>query len=100
MPRVNSLIFMASSTNPHEHIHRRKRVLRKHSDKTSAQIHDILTFRASVDAPTAYGEIDRALHLAKNSRNLAPTFGLQAYSDVSKTKEQIPDEVEQDNEDA
>lgn len=100
LPRVNKAIIMASSTNPREYIQRRGRVLRRHPEKTSAQIYDILTFRAHDDAPTTCGEIERALHFAQNARNLAPAFELQSYAQVCKAKEQIPDEVEQDNEDA
>lgn len=89
---------MASSTNPREYIQRRGRVLRRHPDKPSAQIYDILTFRAFEDVPTTCGEIERALHFSKNARNIATSLQLEAYSEKCKSKEQLPDELEQEEE--
>jgi superfamily II DNA or RNA helicase len=100
LPRVNKAIIMASSTNPREYIQRRGRVLRKHPDKLSAQIYDILTFRAFEDAPTTCGEIERALHFSKNARNIAPSLELEAYSSTCKSKQQLPDDLEQDDDNA
>ena len=97
LPRVNKAIIMASSTNPREYIQRRGRVLRRHPDKLSAQIYDILTFRAHEDAPTTCGEIERALHFSKNARNIAPSLELEAYSSTCKSKQQLPDDLEQDD---
>lgn len=100
LPRVNKAIIMASSTNPREYIQRRGRVLRKHPDKTSAQIYDLLTFRYQSLEPATCGEIDRALHFAKSARNRASALSLEQYSELCKAKEQIPDEISEDLEGA
>jgi superfamily II DNA or RNA helicase len=100
LPRVNKAIILASSTNPREYIQRRGRVLRRHPDKTSAQIYDLLTFRYQTQEPATCGEIERALHFAKSARNKASSLSLEQYSQLCKAKEQIPDEISEDLEDA
>lgn len=100
LPRVNKAIIMASSTNPREYIQRRGRVLRKHPDKNSAQIYDLLTFRHQGLEPATCGEIERALHFAKTARNKATSLELEQYQELCKAKEQIPDEYNEDVEDA
>lgn len=100
LPRVNKAIIMASSTNPREYIQRRGRVLRRHPDKPSAQIYDLLTFRYQTQEPATCGEIERALHFAKSARNAASRLALEQYSSLCKAKEQVPDEISEDQEDA
>lgn len=100
LPRVNKAIIMASSTNPREYIQRRGRVLRKHPDKSSAQIYDLLAFRAFGDEPTTCGEIERALLFSKSARNVASSLELQEYNAQCQNKEQVPDEFSEESEDA
>jgi superfamily II DNA or RNA helicase len=100
LPRVNKAIIMASSTNPREYIQRRGRVLRRHPEKKSAQIYDILTFRNSVDEPTTCGEISRSALFSRTSRNRATGLELDRYEQLCKLKEQIPEEIDEDLEDA
>lgn len=98
LPRVNKAIIMASSTNPREYIQRRGRVLRKHPEKNSAQIYDLLSFRHAKDEPATCGEIERALLFSKNARNMASSLELEAYQLVCQGKDQIPDEFSEEAE--
>lgn len=98
LPRVNKAIIMASSTNPREYIQRRGRVLRKHPDKSSAQIYDLMSFRANGDVPTTCGEIERALLFSQSARNVASSLELEEYSSQCQNKEQIPDEFSEESE--
>lgn len=100
LPRVNKAIIMASSTNPREYIQRRGRVLRKHPEKSSAQIYDLLTFRAVGDVPTTCGEVERALLFSKSARNVASSLELEDYKAQCQNKEQVPDEFSEESEDA
>ncbi len=100
LPRVNKAIIMASSTNPREYIQRRGRVLRKHPEKSSAQIYDLLTFRFSGDEPTTCGEIERALLFSRSARSKASSLELESYHKACLGKERLPDEFSEENEDA
>jgi superfamily II DNA or RNA helicase len=100
LPRVNKAIIMASSTNPREYIQRRGRVLRKHPDKSSAQIYDLLSFRYQGDEPATCGEIERALLFSRSARNVASSLELENYQTQCQTKEQVPDEFSEESEDA
>jgi superfamily II DNA or RNA helicase len=96
LPRVNKAIIMASSTNPREYIQRRGRVLRKHPEKNSAQIFDLLSFRYAKDEPATCGEIERALLFSQSARNMASSLELAAYQLVCQGKDQIPDEFSEE----
>ncbi len=100
LPRVNKAIIMASSTNPREYIQRRGRVLRKHPEKNSAQIYDLLSFRYAKDEPATCGEIERALLFSQSARNMASSLELAAYQVACQGKEQIPDEFSEESDDA
>jgi len=100
LPRVNKAIIMASSTNPREYIQRRGRVLRRHPDKSSAQIYDLLSFRHDGDEPATCGEIERALLFSKSARNVATSLELENYQAQCQSKERVPDEFSEDLEDA
>jgi ERCC4-related helicase len=100
LPRVNKAIIMASSTNPREYIQRRGRVLRKHPDKSSAQIYDLLSFRYQGDEPATCGEIERALLFSRSARNVASSLELENYQTQCQSKEQVPDEFSEESEDA
>lgn len=100
LPRVNKAIIMASSTNPREYIQRRGRVLRKHPDKSSAQIYDLLAFRAFGDMPATCGEIERAHLFSMSARNVASSLELEVYKAQCQNQEQVPDEFSEESEDA
>jgi superfamily II DNA or RNA helicase len=100
LPRVNKAIIMASSTNPREYIQRRGRVLRRHPEKSSAQIYDLLTFRYGTDTPTTCGEIERALLFSKSARNVASSLELENYQSQCQNRESIPDEFSEEDVDA
>ena len=100
LPRVNKAIIMASSTNPREYIQRRGRVLRKHPDKSSAQIYDLLSFRYQGDEPATCGEIERALLFSKSARNVASSLELESYQVRCQAKDPVPDEFSEESDDA
>jgi superfamily II DNA or RNA helicase len=80
IPIINRAIILSSSTNPREYIQRRGRVLRRHPNKTSAQIWDLLTVDTEKN-PIASSEIERAHEFARGSRTMSTAFALDLLSD-------------------
>jgi superfamily II DNA or RNA helicase len=80
IPIINRAIILSSSTNPREYIQRRGRVLRRHPNKTSAQIWDLLTVDTG-NNPIASSEIERAHEFARGSRTMSAAFSLDLLSD-------------------
>ncbi len=67
VPRVEIAVFCASSGNPRQFIQRRGRVLRIHSDKTKATIHDLIVIPKQIDDENIV-EFDKSLIVNELSR--------------------------------
>ena len=80
IPIINRAIVLSSSTNPREYIQRRGRVLRRHPNKSSAQIWDLLTV-GTTGMPIAQSEVSRAAEFAIDSRNQSARLKLDLMSD-------------------
>jgi superfamily II DNA or RNA helicase len=80
IPIINRAIILSSSTNPREYIQRRGRVLRRHPNKTSAQIWDLITVDTSKN-PIASSEVERSHEFARGSRTESTAFSLDLLSD-------------------
>lgn len=80
IPIINRAIVLSSSTNPREYIQRRGRTLRRHPQKSSAQLWDLVS--TDLDGnPIADTEVIRALEFAGSSRNSAVKMQLAVMSD-------------------
>ena len=77
IPRAELAIFCSSTGNPRQFIQRRGRVLRKHPDKSTAIIHDLVVVpRQETDQDTflleknlVKGELSRVIYFASLSSN-------------------------------
>jgi hypothetical protein len=67
VPRAEIAVFCASSGNPRQFIQRRGRVLRIHSDKTKATIHDLIVIPKQIDDENIV-EFDKSLIVNELSR--------------------------------
>jgi superfamily II DNA or RNA helicase len=80
IPIINRAIVLSSSTNPREYIQRRGRILRRHPQKSSAQLWDLVSTDENGD-PIADTEVTRAMEFAESSRNSAVKLQLALMSD-------------------
>jgi superfamily II DNA or RNA helicase len=82
IPSVNRALILASSSNSREFIQRRGRVLRTHSDKFSAEVHDCLVLPAVTGDESAdetailRTELRRSVEFAEHARNRAVALEL------------------------
>jgi superfamily II DNA or RNA helicase len=82
IPSISHALVLASSQNPRQFIQRRGRILRKHSGKRIAVIHDVLVSPESVDnEPTQMSllksELRRAMEFARFASNISATATLR-----------------------
>ena len=83
IPAVSHALILASSKNPREYIQRRGRVLRRHSHKALAYIHDAVVlppdgFRESgAPDPIVAGELARGIQFSRNAENPAAATDLE-----------------------
>lgn len=105
IPRAEIAIFCASTGNPRQFIQRRGRILRKHKDKTSAVIHDLVVLPTAsrehasfqIEQKLIQDELTRVVYFASLSRNyyaameefrdVADTYDLNLYSLEESLKE-------------
>jgi superfamily II DNA or RNA helicase len=83
IPRAEHAIFCSSTGNPRQFIQRRGRVLRKHPDKTSAVVHDLVVVPIIQNAEEdsfqteknlVEGELKRVMYFASLSKNPNHSF--------------------------
>ena len=82
IPSISHALVLASSQNPRQFIQRRGRILRKHSGKRIAVIHDVLVSPESIDnEPTQMSllksELRRAMEFARFASNVSATATLR-----------------------
>jgi superfamily II DNA or RNA helicase len=91
IPRAEHAIFCSSTGNPRQYIQRRGRVLRKHPDKTSAIIHDLVVIPIinstdkegfKTEKSLVEGELKRVMYFASLSKN--PIHSFNVFNDISK----------------
>ncbi len=89
IPRAQHAIFCSSTGNPRQFIQRRGRVLRKHEDKTSATVHDLVVIplvksenrdEFQVETNLVKGELQRVMYFASLAKN--PLHSFQVFSDT------------------
>ncbi len=89
IPRAEYAIFCSSTGNPRQFIQRRGRILRKHDDKTSATVHDLVVVpllgsenrdEFEVEKNLIKGELKRVMYFASLAKN--PLHSFQVFSDT------------------
>lgn len=91
IPRAETAIFCSSTGNPRQFIQRRGRILRKHSDKTHAVIHDLVVvpdYEVDNGVANTYDvekglmrkELERVMYFASLSKN--PYFTEDVFRNV------------------
>ncbi|MFY0697654.1 MAG: DEAD/DEAH box helicase family protein [Balneola sp.] len=91
VPRAEHAIFCSSTGNPRQFIQRRGRVLRKHRDKTSATVHDLVVIpllnkdnkdNFEAEKNLVRGELQRVMYFASLSKN--PLNSFEVFSETCK----------------
>jgi len=89
IPRAEHAIFCSSTGNPRQFIQRRGRVLRKHPEKTSATVHDLVVIplidrdnkeNFEAEKNLVKGEIQRVMYFASLSKN--PLHSFEVFSET------------------
>ena len=89
IPRAEYAIFCSSTGNPRQFIQRRGRVLRKHPEKTSATVHDLVVIpllnmdnKENFDAEKnlVKSELQRVMYFASLSKN--PLHSFEIFSET------------------
>ena len=93
IPRAETAIFCSSTGNPRQFIQRRGRILRKHSEKKYAIIHDLVVipdYEAQAEESDTFelekrmvkSELERVMYFASLSKN--PYLTEEVFSNVCK----------------
>lgn len=89
IPRAEYAIFCSSTGNPRQFIQRRGRVLRKHPEKTSATVHDLVVIplidkgnveNFETEKNLVKGELQRVMYFASLSKN--PMYSFKVFSEI------------------
>ena len=89
IPRAEYAIFCSSTGNPRQFIQRRGRVLRKHPEKTSATVHDLVVIplldkdnkeNFEAEKNLVKGELQRVMYFASLSKN--PLHSFEVFSET------------------
>lgn len=89
IPRAEYAIFCSSTGNPRQFIQRRGRVLRKHPEKTSATVHDLVVIpllnkvnkeNFDTEKNLVKGELQRVMYFASLSKN--PLHSFEIFSET------------------
>ena len=96
IPRAQMAIFCSSTGNPRQFIQRRGRILRKHTDKNYAVIHDLVVLPEydiqseesnthELEKSLVKKELERVMYFASLSRN--PYYAEDVFADVCRIYE-------------